>query len=271
MPKVLSLDKSLSMLELIFQCRDGIGTRDLARRLNFNVATVHNIAMTFCNRGYLRQDPGSKHFYPGLRVMLLGRHPLFLDSLTSSASPIVDELAGRLNESILLGSIDHGRVLNLKYVPSPQALRVHEPEDISDYSYCTAFGKVLLASLPEAELEAYLRKTRLRQFTPKTICNPSGLRDELQKVRNLGCAQTRDEHSQGVSAVAVPIHDPWGMVIASLGASAPTVRMQKAGQFKKTLTELRRATAAIEQIWGEAMENKPQKKNPKHPNRNPTL
>lgn len=261
MPKVLSLDKSLSVLEAVFQSKDGVGTRALEQKLGYNVATVHNIAMTFCHRGYLRQDPTSKHFFPGMRLMLLGRHPSYLRSLTASAAAVVDEVAERLNESVLLGSIDHGRVLNLKYVPGKQALRVHEPEDVSDHSYCTAFGKVLLSSLPEQEFETYLRETKLEQFTPNTIATQDELRRELQKVREQGFAQTRDEYCEGISAVAVPIHDPWGSIIASIGASAPTLRMRKARQFEESLQGLKEAAARIGRIWGDELHAESAKKN----------
>ncbi len=269
MPRVLSLDKSLSVLEAVFQSKDGIGTRALEQKLGYNVATVHNIARTFCQRGYLRQDPATRHFFPGMRLMLLGRHPSCLRSLAASASAIVDEVAECLNESVLLGSIAHGRVVNLKYVPGTQALRAQEPEDVSDHSYCTAFGKVLLASLTEAELEAYLRETRLERFTANTISTKEGLRDELERVRKQGYARTRDEYCEGISAVAVPIRDPWGGIIASLGASAPTLRMRKAGQFEKSLQELREAAVRIERIWGEEMGAGSLKKNTERKKRIP--
>lgn len=253
MPNILSLDKSLSVLEAIFQAPGGMGTRALEQRLGYNVATVHNIARTFCARGYLRQDPQSRLFFPGMRLMLLGRHPSYLLSMTAAAAPVVDEVAEKLNESVLLGSIDSGRVLNLKYVPGKQALRVQEPEDASDYSHCTAFGKILLASLSPSELSAYLRDKKLRIFTPQTLTTSEQLQAELAKVRAQGFARTRDEYCEGVSAVAVPIHDPWGSIIASIGASAPTVRMEKPRQFEEGLRTLREAAARIERIWGEEM------------------
>ncbi len=256
MPKVLSLEKSLSVLEAVLQSRKGIGTRSLEKKLGYNVATVHNIAMTFCHRGYLRQDPVTRHFFPGMKLMLLGRHPSCLHTMTASAAAIVNEIAERLKESILLASIDNGRILNLKYVPSKQALCVHEPEDVSDHSYCTAFGKVLLASLPEAELAAYLREIRLEQFTPQTISTQESLRAELQKVREQGYAITSDEYCEGISAVAVPIHDLWGSIIASIGASAPTLRMKKPRQFEENLHALQDAAARIERIWSEEIHEK---------------
>lgn len=252
MPRVTTLDKSLLLLEEVFRARKGIGTRALAERLGMNVATVHNIAHTFCAHGYLNQDPTSKHFTPGIRLMLMGRHPVYHNSLLSTAGQIVERIAAQLNESILLGSISQGRIINLKYVPSKHALRAQEPEDVSEHSYCTAFGKVLLSCLGETELEAYLQKTRLLPLTPRTLDTPEKLRKELEQVRQAGYARTCDEYCEGVSAVAVPILNPWGDTIASIGASAPTVRMQKNAHFKTTLSTLQQAAAEIQHNWNHA-------------------
>lgn len=248
MPRVLSLDKSLTVLEAIFQHRDGIGTRALAGQLKLNVASVHNIAQTFCKRGYLRQDPDSKVFYPGIRLLLLGRHPSYIRSLSLSASAIVDDVARKLNESVMLASMDHGRVLNLKYVPSRQALRVQESEDMSQHAYCTAVGKILLTSMTETEFSIYLHEVHFQNFTPHTITTAERLRQEVLTVREKGYAQTRDEFCEGISAVAVPIYDPWGTIVAGIGASAPTVRMDHE-DFAITLEELRRAATQIEEQW----------------------
>lgn len=249
MPKVLTLDKSLSLLELVFSKRDGIGTRDIAYQLKMNVATAHNIARTFCSRGYLRQDPDTKAFYPGIRMMLLGRHPSYLRSLSLSASNTIEELAKKLNESVMLASIDHGHILNLKYIPSRQALRTQESDDMSDRSYCTAVGKILLTSLSETELDSYLHSTPFQRLTPRTLCEPQQIKNELTKVKAQGHAETRDEFCEGLTAVAVPVHDPWGNIVAAVGASAPSVRLQKAAQFDHTLNELRHAATEIERHW----------------------
>lgn len=259
MPKVLSLDKSLTVLEAIFQHRDGIGTRALAYQLKLNVASVHNIAQTFCKRGYLRQDPDSKVFYPGIRLLLLGRHPSYIRSLSLSATAIVDEVARKLNESVMLASLDHGRVLNLRYVPSSQALRVQESEDMSEHAYCTAVGKILLTLMSEAELSIYLHEIHFQALTPRTIVTAERLRQEIQSVREKGYAETHDEFCEGVSAVAVPIFDPWGTIVAAIGASAPSVRMDKEN-FEMTLQELRLAANRIEEQWKNSHQDRPLRK-----------
>ena len=252
MPKVLTLDKSLSILEAIFQAPQGVGTRTLAKQLDLNVATVHNIASTFCQRGYLRQDPKSKTFHPGIRLMLLGRHPSFFQSLTTAAHPIIQSLADQQKESVMIGSIDHGRIVNLDYIPSRQALRVEEPEELRDLAYCTAVGKVLLASLPEAELETYLQNNPLHRFTEHTITDPDELKASLRQIKKEGHSDSREELCEGICALAVPIRDPLGLTIAGLGLSAPSIRLTKQESIDNHLKALRTTVAKIEQAWNAA-------------------
>ena len=249
MPLVLTLDKSLSVLEAIVRRPEGIGTRALAQELGINVATAHSIATTFAARGYVRQDDVTRLFHPGVRLMLLSRHPTYLRTLTSTARPVIHAVAGELNESVMLVTGDHGRLINLEYVPSRQALRVQEPEDVSGVAHCTAFGKLLLAYFDEAALQTYLAQHGLARHTPNTITDPATFRAELARVRQEGFSHTRDELCEGISAIAVPIRDPWGSVFAALGASAPTVRLQNEEQVEFTLSGLRRASAEIEKMW----------------------
>jgi len=257
MPRVSTLDKSLTLLEAVCQHQEGIGTRSLQSLLGYNVATVHNIALTFCARGYLRQDSQTRRFFPGVRLMLLGQHPAYLHSITNIASPVVEKIARDLNESVLLSALAFGRIVNLKYIPSGQALRVHEPEDMSSHAYCTASGKVLLAAMPKDELEHYFTITRLEALTPKTLNTPEKLRPELEQIRRQGYACTADEYCEGVSALAVPIHDAWGRTVASIGISAPTVRMARRELFKQSLEAARRGAQTIGQIW--SAENREEK------------
>ena len=258
MPLVLTLDKSLSLLEAVISHSEGIGTRALALELSLNVATAHNISRTFCHRGYLRQDPDTKEFFPGIRLMLLGKqHLSSFHSFGLSVGPIIDEVAKKLNESVMLAAINQGHILNLKYVPCRQALRVHEADDISAHAHCTAVGKVLLASLPKVELDTHLQRTSFQPFTPNTIVAADLFRAELAKIASQGYGRTRDEASIGVSAVAVPVRDPWGTVVAGIGASAPTIRLKDQAQFDRTLHELRNAALRVEQHWKDSRQAAP--------------
>lgn len=254
MATLLTLEKSLGLLEAVVRSGEGIGTRALAKELGLNVSTVHNIATTFVRHDYLRQDEETRHFHPGLRLQLLGRAASSRGPLVTIARRVVQTLSARLNESVMFVVFENGqRVANLAFTPSRQALRVQEPEDMGAYAHCTAAGKILLAQLEPARLDAFLAEHPLVPHTATTITKRAALDLELRRTRERGYAQTRDELCEGISAYAVPVRDPRGEVFAAIGASAPSVRMQRAGDITATLTGLRAAAAEVERILSEAL------------------
>lgn len=253
MATLLTLEKSLGLLEAVVHSGHGIGTRALAKELGLNVSTVHNIATTFVQHDYLRQDEHTRHFHPGLRLYLLGRAPSSRTPLITLARRIVQTLSTQLNESVMFVAFENGqRVANLAFTPSRQALRVQEPEDMGAYAHCTAAGKILLAQLDPARLEAFLAEHPLVPHTANTLTKRTALDLELKRTRDRDYAQTRDELCEGISAYAVPIRDSQGEVFAAIGASAPSVRMKRADTITATLTGLRAAAAEVERILSKA-------------------
>jgi DNA-binding IclR family transcriptional regulator len=90
--------------------------------------------------------------------------------------------------------------------------------------HATSSGKVLLAHL-EGARQAELVGRELDRFTPHTHADPAVLEEELRSVLELGYAVTYGELELGLNAVAVPVHDEDGRVIAALSASGPAYRL----------------------------------------------
>jgi IclR family transcriptional regulator, KDG regulon repressor len=250
MQRAATLDKSLDILEAIREAREeGLGIREMARRLDINPTTVHNLAWTLCERGYLQQDGRTKRFLlgPACRKLAQGDAP-FRD-LAQRAEPLVRRCQDELGETVMLAAL-HGReIAPLVYLPSSQSLRVHEPNVMAEHAYGTAVGKILLSTLGEADLEAYLRAYPPYPFTATTAATPRAVRAALREVRRQGYAGTHDELTAGVSALAVLIEqEVRPQCTAALAASAPTVRLD-ARQARKTLETLRHYARLIGRAW----------------------
>ncbi|UQA97384.1 IclR family transcriptional regulator domain-containing protein [Streptomyces halobius] len=92
-------------------------------------------------------------------------------------------------------------------------------------AHCTAVGKMLLASLPDEELEARLEECEeLVALTPNSITDPDTLREELADITTAGIAVEHREANPDVSCVAAPVKDGSGAVVAALSVSVPMVR-----------------------------------------------
>jgi DNA-binding IclR family transcriptional regulator len=108
---------------------------------------------------------------------------------------------------------------------SPQTLRLFTETGRRVPAHCTSSGKVLLAHLDAAALEAVLDAMPLTALTPRTITDRGDLVDELARVRRRGWSEAVEEREVGVASIAVPIRDVGGAVAAALSIGAPTARL----------------------------------------------
>jgi DNA-binding IclR family transcriptional regulator len=247
MQRSSTVDKSLSILEATRDAGEkGRGVRELSRLLGINPATVHNLAWTLSYRGYLSQNPKTRRFVLGPACQQLANSQSPWRDLAEKAGPLVRQCQRELDESIMLAALHGNEVVSLVYIPSTQALRVDEPEVMGNRAYGTAVGKMLLSSLPEPALQAYLRAHPPQAFMPRTLATPEAIRKGLDTIRKRGYSETRDEMCLGVSAMAVLVKpQAHAGIVAGLGASAPTIRMD-ARLKQTTLTVLRRFAGLID-------------------------
>lgn len=87
---------------------------------------------------------------------------------------------------------------------------------------------MLLASLPEAELDARIGGVELVAMTPDSIVDPDVLRTALAEIRARGTAFEHRESNPDVSCVAAPVRDSAGRVVAALSISVPMIRWTEA-------------------------------------------
>ncbi|MDD2709285.1 MAG: IclR family transcriptional regulator [Verrucomicrobiae bacterium] len=246
MPELHTLIKSLNLLETVAaQDVQGIGTRELARQLGLNIATAHNIAMTFKARGYLDQSVESKRFTLGPRLSQLAASFRPAESLRRACLPAAQELFEQLKETVMVVMLEGNRMSPLINLESPQALTVRDSGDFALAVYGMATGKLLLAAMPEPFFEAYLKDHPPEKFTPRSLCDARSVREEMARIRRQDYAMTRDELCEGVSALAVPVRDASQRIVAALGVSAPTMRFNKVRE-RQILDALRKAAARIQ-------------------------
>ena len=86
-------------------------------------------------------------------------------------------------------------------------------------AHALSIGKLLLAGLDAASLEHWVQRHGLRSFTPRTIADPSRLRDELALVRERGVAIDRCEYDVAFGSLAAPVRNSDGRPVAALGVT----------------------------------------------------
>lgn len=248
MARILSVDKSLDIIEAVAAEPDGIGVRELSRKLGIGVSSAHNILMTLESRGYLRQVPETKVFKLGLKLLGLNDAGRFREAMIEMALPFAKDLIGRIGETVVLASLQNGVISKLFQLDSPHLLRAEEAVVDIEYAHATAYGKVLLSGMSVEAFLSYLKHSKLTKFTSKTLVDHEDIKQEVARVSSAGYAFTCDECVDGVSAVAVPIVKPDGSVVAAIGISAPTTRFGEKDRGT-ILKELKETAVQISEKW----------------------
>jgi IclR family pca regulon transcriptional regulator len=217
------LQRGLAILACFTPERPVLGTSELAQQLGIGRSTAHRFARALVELGYLERT-ASRKYRLSLGVLDLGMAAFSAMGLREHAHPYVQELARRSGLTVALGVLDGSRVLVLDEVRAKRAgrKRAREDDGAGSYlpAYCTSLGKVLLAYLPSDWQAEVISEMEFLALTPKTISGAQVLRAELEDVRAHALGSDDEERVAGTCAIAAPVRDESGDVVAALSVAA---------------------------------------------------
>jgi DNA-binding IclR family transcriptional regulator len=244
---VQSVDRAVAILEIL--ARDGeAGVTEVARELGVHKSTASRLLAVLDRRELVSQDTARGRFRLGVGlVRLAGAAARELDVVQESR-PVCQALAKEVGETVNLAILSGRDALYLDQVAGPAALSPHNWAGQRIPLHATSDGKVLLAYLPAAEITALLVPP-LRRFTAHTITTPAGLGRLLAEVRRRGYATAVEELEEGLTAIAAPVRNAEGTVIASVSASGPSFRIP-ADRIPALASSVRRAATEVSRRLG---------------------
>ncbi len=197
---------------------------EIVQATGLHKATTHRILATLLNCGFIERTANGEKYRLGLRMAGLGLNVLNRLDFHQQALPYMQKLVDRFQETCSLGVFDRGQVLYIEVVHSKHTLTIAARVGRHLPAHCTAGGKVFLAFLPPAIVEPVLN-TPLVAYTKNTITSSARLREELEVIRQRGYGLDEEEFEEGIRAVAVPIRDIEGNVVAQMSMPGPTNRL----------------------------------------------
>lgn len=238
---VPAVARALDILELFLDCDGTLSAPEITRRLQLPRTTVHELVTTLTARNYLVQPPGQPGRYRlGVRGYQLGsRYAEQLD-LAAEGQQVARGVAETCDETVHVALLEGRDVIYIAKVDSTHAVRMVSAAGRRLPAHCTSVGKMLLASLPEEELEARLFGAEpLEAMTPNSITSPAKLRTALKEIRAHGVAVEQQESNPDVSCVAAPVRDSAGQVVAALSISVPMIRwsQERRGELEALAVE----------------------------------
>jgi IclR family pca regulon transcriptional regulator len=215
-----SLERGLTILSSFDEARPVQGIADLARAVGLNKSTTYRYVATLAKLGYVQQDPGTKKYSLGPRVVDLGFAAINSMEITRVAAYHLQALSNETGYTVSMAVLDGPDIVYVDRRRSGRAssfamgLHLHVGSRLP--AYCTSMGKVLLADQEPAELRALLDRTDLARRGPKTITAREQLVAALNRVRHNGIAVNDEELAAGLRSIAAPVRDHSGRVIAAV-------------------------------------------------------
>jgi DNA-binding IclR family transcriptional regulator len=242
---IASVNNALRLL-LLFRTQSRVRLSEASEHLGVAHSTAHRLLAMLAYHGFVRQEQDSRTYIAGPALVEMGLAAVRQLDIRSHARPVLERLAGSLDETVHLAVLEGSNVRYLDAVESSRALRVASRTGSLLAASCTASGKALLAELPDDEVAAlFAGQAALPRLTRRSIGSRSALLAELAKVREAGCAVNLEESEEGVASVAVAVRGRPHVPVAALVVSAPASRMT-GPVTEKVRCELREQAAWLE-------------------------
>ena len=206
----------------------------ISRRLKLNKTTTFRLLATLENLGYLQRDEQTKLYRPSLEVLRLGFVVLNGLEVRQVAAPHLRRLVDEVEEAVNLVVLDNHEVVYIDRIGSKHMVTIYRPVGSRLPVYCTSTGKALLAFLPSEQLQSVLASITWERYTDRTLATPEALKENLALVRGRGFADSYGELIPELCAVAAPIRQHNGEVVAAVNISVPTHRIS----YEKLIDEL---------------------------------
>jgi IclR family pca regulon transcriptional regulator len=224
--------------------RPSLTLSEVAERTGLTRAAARRFLLTLQELGYVGSS--GRQFSLRPRVLALGYAYLSSFSVAQIAQPHLEDLTEELHESCSVSVLDGDDIVYVARASANRIMTIALTVGTRLPPYPTSMGRVLLASLPEDELDAHLGRTTMRKLTERTVVDETELRQILAKVATQGWAAVDQELEAGVRSIAVPIRDSSGRVVAAINASAHAARVPMRTLEKQFLPRLLDAARQID-------------------------
>jgi IclR family pca regulon transcriptional regulator len=247
---VAALQKGLEVLTCFGRQYSRLTLSEVARLTGSSPASARRSLLTLETLGYLQSD--GKRFWMAPRSLLVAQAYLASRPMPSLAQPLLDALSERTRESASLGQLIDDDVIVIARSTARRSLSTGLGIGSRLPAYCSALGRVMLASLPAAQAEQRVHQMARGPLTPQTVIDAPMVLAIVARCREEGFACSDGELEQGVRSMAVPVVNRSGVTVAAMSIAVRAERMGLSEFREAFLPALQRArTRLSERLYGD--------------------
>lgn len=222
---VRAVERALQILNCFDDENPIRGISEISLAVDLHKSTTHRIVTTLLNYGFLEREEDEGRYRLGLQLASLGVQVIQRVDARKEALPFMNDLVDQWDETCDLSIFDQHQVFYVEVLYGTHALSITATVGQRLPAHCTASGKLFLAHLPQEELDLYFQEP-LKKYTDFTITAAATLQPQLMKILEQGYSYDDQEMELGVRAIAAPVFDFEGKVIAAMSIPGPINRMK---------------------------------------------
>jgi DNA-binding IclR family transcriptional regulator len=198
---------------------------DISKKLKLPLSTIHRLISALEKERFLAKSPDGRGYQYGIQLLEWGALAQYNFNFRNEAKPFLHALQEATNENTVLFVRDGAYGVGIEAVESSQPLRVTTPIGERIPLYASAIVLILLAYLPETEVNEIIKEIEFVKYTPTTISSLPELQRYLTTFREQGYGVSFDWFTYGSVGVAAPVFNYTNKVVASLSVIAPTAHV----------------------------------------------
>jgi len=219
------LERALEIMRYLAQDPRGYSLSEVSAGLGLAKSTARRFLVTLVHQGFVEQDPETERYRLGLAILDLSLALQRNSNLVAIAQPVLERLRDLTGETAGLHVRLGDRQVCLAAVESRERIRYVFDLGQTTPLYAGAESKVLLAGMTPEERADFLARVPRVPFSETTLTDAERLREEVERVARLGHAISINELGRGAAAVAAPVRDRYGRIVAAVSVVGPLSRM----------------------------------------------
>ncbi|MBL1223609.1 IclR family transcriptional regulator [Enterococcus sp. BWR-S5] len=218
-----SVKNALIILKCFSTEKSKLRVTEISTLTKLSKSTVSRTLATLASEGFVRKSSDGQAYVLGLAILSLAGITLSSMRIQQELAPALSQLVVRTNESGHIAILDGMEIVYIQKDESSIHTKMKTHLGRRNPAHATSSGKLLLA-YQEPSFWDKIIENKLTAYTADTITNPFKLKEELAQIRSSGVAYSKNELTENVSSIAVPVRDYTGTVVASISLVGATTR-----------------------------------------------
>jgi DNA-binding IclR family transcriptional regulator len=210
-----------------------VGVTKISKTLNMSLSKISRMLSTLESEGFFEKSEKTGKYRLGPLFFELGILYAYHSPLRKIIRPHVEQIANESKVTVTWGILRKNRIIIMDRIQNLPIDTLAYRIGLNIPIHSTAAGKILMSYLPEEEQDRILQSIHLEKNTDATVVDPKLIKENLKLFKERGYSTDEEETQEGLIAIAVPIRDSHGQVIASISLNDQKSQTSKETLFKK--------------------------------------